>query len=109
MAFHVAQVKCVIFLHRLIKHTAAEHTDVSPRLSWFEALCQLSAAWFSFGFISKNKMKGMKKIDERKKLKLSEKLENENNSNKKLRNKTELQKNRKTKNKLKKKKIIKCN
>ena len=62
-----------------------------------------------FGFISKNKMKGMKKIDERKKLKLSEKLENENNSNKKLRNKTELQKNRKTKNKLKKKKIIKCN
>ena len=31
MAFHVAQVKYVIFLHRLILHTAAPSAYVNPR------------------------------------------------------------------------------
>ena len=31
MAFHVAQVKHVDFLHRLIYHSAAAHAYISPR------------------------------------------------------------------------------
>ena len=35
MDFHVAQVKYVNFLHRLIYHTAAAHACASPQPSWF--------------------------------------------------------------------------
>ena len=35
MAFHVAQVKHVIFLHRLILYTAAPSAYVNPRPKWF--------------------------------------------------------------------------
>ena len=53
----------------------------------FQALCQLSATWFAFGFISKNEMKEnekKKKKNERKKnVKAFWKIKNENKRNRK--------------------------
>ena len=50
----------------------------------FWALCQFSATWFSFGFISKTDIKSNEKKTKWMKKKLSEKLESEINRNKKL-------------------------
>ena len=49
----------------------------------FQLLCQLSATWFSFGFISKNQNDMEKKLSEKKKLlyKWKEIHENEQNKN----------------------------
>ena len=67
MAFHVAQVKYVNFLDRLIWHTAAVHAHVSPRPSWFilstmSALGQVVFIWFRFKKRSEMKKKSASKI-----------------------------------------------
>ena len=58
--FHVAQVKYVILLHRLLQHTAAAHVYFSPRPSWF-ILGSMSAlghvACICFHFKKQNEIK----------------------------------------------------
>ena len=83
MVFHLAQVKYVILLHRLLQYNSAAHAYISSRPSRFilgamPALGDLVFIWFHF-----IKRKERKKNYERKKLKLPEKLESENNRNKK--------------------------
>ena len=60
MAFHVARVKYVHFLHRLIKHTTAAYAYVSPRSSWLilgtmPVLGHVIFIWFHFK--KRNEMK----------------------------------------------------
>ena len=60
LAFHVAQMKYVIFLHRLIQQTGAVHAYVSPQPSWFilgatSTLGQVIFIWFRFKL--RNEMK----------------------------------------------------
>ena len=55
-AYHGAQVKYVILLHRLLQYTAAAHAFVSSRPSWFilDVISDLNHMVL-FGFISKTK------------------------------------------------------
>lgn len=60
MAFHMEQVNYVDFLHPLIDHSAAVHSFVSPRLSWFilSAMSSLSHVVFiRFHFKKQNELK----------------------------------------------------
>ena len=63
MDFHVAEVKYVTFLHRLIQHTAAVHAYVSSRPSCFilgamSVLGHVDFIWFHFR--KRNEMKWKK-------------------------------------------------
>ena len=100
MTFHMAQVKYVNFLHRLIKVFAAAHAYVSPRqsrfildaMSWFD---HVVFVWLCFK--KRNEIKKTKRSEQ-----MSEDLKSENEQSENE-NKTKMNKIKNFKNKIKKK------